>query len=110
MANLTQYAQAIQTLLQHYATFKPHQEEFERQIWIDHQNGHYQLLDVGWHDDDRIYDCAMHFDIKDNKVWIQENNTEVELDQELIALGIMPEDIVLGLLPPYRRPNRQQAA
>ncbi len=46
----------------------------------------------------------MHLDIKDGKIWIQHNMTEVDLGQELVNRGVPAEDIILGLQPPYKRP------
>ena len=44
----------------------------------------YQLLDVGWENLKRIYNCFIHLDIKDGKIWIQRNMTEADLAQELM--------------------------
>jgi len=37
-------------------------------------------------------------------VWIQANNTDRLIAEELVAAGIPPESIVLGLQPPDVRP------
>lgn len=42
----------------------------------------------------------MHFDIKDNKVWIQFNSTEEEVGDRLSAIGLPKHDIVVGFHPP----------
>jgi hypothetical protein len=64
----------------------------------------YQLLDIGWEGLKRVYNCFIHLDIKDGKIWIQRNMTEADLAQELVEMGVPKEDIVLGLHPPYKRP------
>jgi hypothetical protein len=46
----------------------------------------------------------MHLDIKDGKIWIQRNMTEMDIAAELVEKGVAREDIVLGLHPPYKRP------
>jgi hypothetical protein len=51
----------------------------------------------------------MHFDIKDDKIWIQCNFTDVDIAQELMELGIPREDIVLGFHPAYLRPYTDYA-
>jgi hypothetical protein len=58
---------------------------------------------VGWDNGRRIYGCIMHFDIIDEKIWIQYNGTEVGVAEELLALGVPKEDIVLGYHSPYMR-------
>jgi XisI protein len=64
----------------------------------------YQLLDIGWEEFRRVYNCFIHLDIKDGKIWIQRNMTEADLAQELVEMGVPKEDIVLGLQPLYKRP------
>jgi hypothetical protein len=46
----------------------------------------------------------MHFDIKAGQVWIQQNMTDVDVAEELVEMGVLKEDIVLGLHPAYKRP------
>jgi hypothetical protein len=65
---------------------------------------HYQLFRVGWNGLTRIYHSVIHFDIKDNKIWIQQNTTETDLAEQLVNMGVPKEDIVFGLQPPYKRP------
>ncbi|EDX77518.1 XisI protein [Coleofasciculus chthonoplastes PCC 7420] len=50
-----------------------------------------------------MYGCFIHLDIKDNKIWIQQNVTEIDIGQELVDLGVLKEDIVVGFHPPYMR-------
>ncbi|MGD1808165.1 XisI protein [Dapis sp. BLCC M126] len=64
---------------------------------------HYQLMRVGWKDLERIYYTVLHFDIKDGKIWLQHNATDIDVGQELMEMGVAQEDIVLGLHPPYKR-------
>nr|WP_309741124.1 XisI protein [Chamaesiphon sp. OTE_20_metabat_361] len=59
---------------------------------------------VGWQELKRVYDTIMHFDIKDGKIWIQQNMTDVDVGQELVDMGVSKQDIILGLHPPYKRP------
>lgn len=59
---------------------------------------------VGWQGLKRVYYTVMHFDIKDSKIWIQQNTTERDVGQALVEMGIPKEDIILGLHPPYKRP------
>ena len=76
----------------------------ESQVIYDTENDHYQIVDVGWQELQRIYDCYVHIDIKDGKIWIQHNMTEIDLGQELVSKCVPPSDIILGLHPPYKRP------
>jgi hypothetical protein len=56
----------------------------------------YQLMRVGWQEM-KCYHTTMHFDIKDGKIWIQQNMTDVDLGQELVDLGV-PKDCGSGTI------------
>jgi XisI protein len=104
MATLDYYRECIQNLLTKHSSYKPRQGEVERELIFDTMSDRYLLMRVGWNGLKRVYHVDMHFDIKDNKIWIQQNMTDVDLAEELVEMGIPKEDIVLGLQPPYKRP------
>ena len=52
----------------------------------------------------RSYNCVIHIDIINGQVWIQANNTDRLIAEELVAAGIPAKSIVLGLQPPDVRP------
>lgn len=104
MEKLEYYRQCIRKLLSQQATVEESNLDVECQLIFDGEHDHYQLLDVGWQGLKRVYNCFMHLDIKDGKIWIQRNMTEVDIALELVAMGIPKEDIILGLHPPYKRP------
>jgi hypothetical protein len=45
----------------------------------------------------------MHLDLREGKVWIQRNQTEVDIEAELMRSGIPQVDVVRGLIPPELR-------
>lgn len=104
MATLEKYRQYIQTILNKHGQFKPNYEEIDNELIFDTVHDHYQLIYVGWNGLKRVYHSIIHFDIKDGKIWIQQNMTDADLAQELENMGVPKEDIVLGLQPPYKRP------
>ncbi|MCC5646439.1 XisI protein [Nostoc sp. CHAB 5824] len=104
MDKLEQYRQYIQTILIKHGEYKPQREEIESELIFDPVHDHYQLMRVGWNGLSRIYHSVIHFDIKNDKIWIQHNMTDVDLAQELLEMGVPKDDIVLGLQPPYKRP------
>jgi hypothetical protein len=114
MERIIQYRQAIRQLLTDRASSssdvdrtenRPNlQPEVESQLIFDTEHDRYQLLDVGWEELKRVYNCFIQMDIKDGKIWIQRNMTEADLAQELVEMGVPKEDIVLGLHPAYKRP------
>ena len=42
-----------------------------------------------------IYGPVLHLDIIDNKIWIQQDGTEVGIANELVELGVPKQDIIL---------------
>ncbi len=102
MEKLAQYRQIVRELLiAHSTTNEPN---IECQLIFDTEHDHYQILDLGWQGLNRIYACYIHLDIKDGKIWIQQNMTEADIGQELVEKGVPASDIILGLHPPYKRP------
>jgi hypothetical protein len=58
---------------------------------------------VGWNQKEYVYGTLVHIDIKNGKVWIQRNNTEINLAERLVERGISKENIVIGLHSPFMR-------
>jgi hypothetical protein len=103
MANLEQYSQNVQKLLQEYAAFSKDEQEVETELIFDTARNHYQLVHVGWQNDRRIYGCIIHLDIKDGKIWLQHNGTENDIAEELVEMGVPKTDIVIGFHSPFKR-------
>lgn len=103
MAKVEQYQQIIQQLLTRYAEIKPAYGEIERQTIFDVDRHHYQLVNTGWENRSRVYGCLIHIDIKDGKIWIQYDGTEIGIANELVELGVPKQDIVLAYRSPYMR-------
>ena len=103
MEKLKKYQKLVEKLLNEYGQYKPKYGEIEVQKIIDREQNHYQLLNVGWHGNRRVRGCVLQIDIKNNKIWIQHDGTEIGVANELVAWGIPKEDIVLAYHAPYRR-------
>lgn len=111
MEKITNYQQILLDFLENYAQIKfSNAPDVEQQIIADRERNHFQLITVGWQGAYYHCDPVFHFDIKDEKVWIQKNETEVEIGDELLKRGIAKEDIVFGFLPEYARAYVQFAA
>ncbi|HLO86625.1 MAG TPA: XisI protein [Nostocaceae cyanobacterium] len=104
MERIEKYRQIIRDFLTTQIVNENNPPGVDSQLIIDTEHDHYQILDVGWQDLTRIYNCFMHLDIINGKIWIQRNMTEVDIAQELVNMGVPKEDIVLGLHAPYKRP------
>lgn len=104
MDKLAQYRTYLKKLLTKHSSIKSKATDIETELLFDTDHDHYQLMRVGWKGLTRVYYTVLHFDIKDGKIWLQQNTTDIDVGQELIDMGIPKEDIVLGLHPPYKRP------
>ncbi len=114
MDKIAKYRQYIQEVLTEFA--RPRRlgessaEEFETQMIFDTINDHYQVLFVGWEGFKRTFGAPIHIDIKNGKLWIQQNMTDYDFIGELIDKGIPKEDIVLAFHAPYKRKYTDFAA
>lgn len=104
MDKIAQYQQIILATLEEYAAIKKTLTPgVTSQLIVDKENHHYQLLSIGWHNNRFIYTIAFHFDLINGKIWIQQNNTDVLIADELVEKGVNREDIVLGFVPEKAR-------
>ncbi|MDJ0796140.1 MAG: XisI protein [Calothrix sp. MO_167.B12] len=103
MAKVNKYRQYVQELLTKYASYKPTYGDIEVETIFDTERNHYQIVHIGWENKQRVYGCSMHIDIKDEKIWIQWNATEIDIANELVEMGVAKQDIVIGFHSPYLR-------
>lgn len=100
------YRQFIQQLLSERAArayVSPQWLEYEVVALFDVERDHYQLLHMGWRETHRAFGCILHLNIKGGKIWIQHDGTEVGIANQLVALGVPREDIVLAFHEPEIR-------
>ncbi len=71
---------------------------------FDCQHHRYQLLCQGWKSEEkRVFYPVIHIEIVDGKVWLQHNQTEIDIGEALANRGIPKSKIILGLYPPSIR-------
>ena len=104
MNKAAKYRKIVMDFLLEYCQVRLAQlPEVENQLVFDEKNDHYQLLRIGFENRRRVYYCVFHVDIKDEKVWIQEDATDLPLVLKLEQAGVPKEDIVLAFHAPYKR-------
>lgn len=107
MDRMSQYRRIIMDILTEYANSTPINTpgaELEEQVLFDTERDHYQILTVGWEGGRRVYYPVFHLDIKDGKVWVQEDATDYDVVGTMEKKGIAKSDIVLAFHAPYKRP------
>ncbi len=103
MAKTDEYGQIVRDILTEYSQIKAANEEVEPELIFDLVRNRYQLVHVGWSQKRRIYGCVLHLDIKDDKIWIQHDGTEIGIANELVARNIPKHDIIIGFHSPFKR-------
>ena len=99
MDKVNQYQQIICDFLKEYAAIKKSlTPNVKAETLIDKDNHHYQLIAIGWHNNRFVYTIAFHLDIINDKIWIQQNNSDILIADELVERGVAKSDIVLGFL------------
>jgi hypothetical protein len=103
MANLERYRSVIKSILNEYAMLPISYAEAEDHAIFDDDFNRYILVTVGWYNGKRLYRVVMHLELRDGKVWIECNNTDQDIAQELVDGGIPATDIVIAFHRPELR-------
>ncbi len=97
MEKLTHYQNILISLINEYGSIKfRYMPDVKKQKVIDTLNHHYLLLGIGKYKGDFVYMTTFHFNIIDGKIWVQCNNTDTEIEEELLERGVDYQDIVLA--------------
>jgi hypothetical protein len=97
MGSIKKYQKAILEILEEFAA-----TPFSNSP--DLKRNRFQVIGFGWEKEDILaYSTFLHFEIKNGKIWIQQNWTEILVATELVERGISKSDIVLGFVPEYAR-------
>lgn len=103
MDKIAKYQAAILEILEAYAKIEYANISGQNYVIADKENHRYQVVTLGWQGKKYVHDCPIHFDIINNKIWIQRNMTEWDFEDWFRKYGIKNEEIVLGFLSPTMR-------
>jgi hypothetical protein len=70
---------------------------------FDDETGNYLLMDEGWQGYKRLHSVWAHIEVRDGKLYIHEDGTEIGLANLLMDEGIPKDRIVLALDAPSLR-------
>lgn len=99
MADVNTYRTIIEQVLKQYTEIPYAYGDVESKLILDRENDNYLLLAIGWDGVKRVHGTVVHIEIRNGKVWIQQDGTEDGVTDELLARGIPAEQIVLGFHP-----------
>lgn len=103
MDRIETYREIIKGVIRGVADFLPVEEGVRTERIFDDASGHYELLSIGWSNQHRIHSTLVHIDLRDEKVWVERDGTDLEIVQDLLDAGIPREHMVLGFHPPNQR-------
>jgi len=103
MDKLAFYRTVIKTIINHHAELQNGSSLVETVPILDVKGDNYLLMAIGWNSSGRVHSIGFHLRIHNSKIWIEWDGTEEGIAQELLALGVDKEDIVLGFYRPERR-------
>ena len=109
MDRLTLFRQTLRQIINEYHDYLPQQEGIDVVTICDDENGQYALLEVGWHYPQRIYNTLVHVQIKDKRIWVEQDWTKRGIVQDLLDRGIRPDEIEQGNIAPMLRAFSQLA-
>ena len=109
MDTVETYRQMIEQLLTRYTKIPYAYGDIESKTLFDQEADRYMLITVGWQGPKRVHGCLIHIDIINGKVWLQRDDTEYRVAEELEKAGIPKQQIVLGFQMPDVRPFTEYA-
>ncbi len=97
--------QIVRELLEYYVSLGASHRTQDNPafVLVDKDENHFQWMRLGWLGQRRVYGCVMHLEVKDNKIWVHQDNTDLDPVGALLERNILPSDIVLAFHPPYVR-------
>lgn len=99
MDKLETYRQIIKSVLEPYTKIPYAHGELICKTVFDEVADSYLLITLGWDRATRVHGCLVHLDIIDGKIWVQRDETEDGVTNELVAARIPKGKIVLGFHP-----------
>ena len=112
MERIAKFRNAILEIMEDYAAERRDslaKEGIHFEIIADEKRDRYQLLMMGWQGKQRIHSLLFHIDIINDKIWVQEDNTEYSAANMLTDKGISKKDIVLGYFTEFHRAHGEFA-
>jgi hypothetical protein len=113
MDKVLKYQKILKDVLQAYAiddTSKTHKpDDMQIRLIFDTESNHYQVLYTGWRQYQQTFSVLFHFDIIDEKIWVQRNISDYDIVGDIENAGVPKSDIILAFYAPEMRPFTEYA-
>lgn len=108
MDQLAQYRSSIQTILTDYYKMTAAQASFNGaevsdRLAFDTDRDQYLWFRFGWDDKKLVQHIVMYLCIKNGKIWVEADSTDLCVVDDLLIAGIPQANIVLGFHHPSKR-------
>lgn len=103
MATLEKYRQAVLTVITPPSTGRYFSAAIKHSLIVDKENDKYVLTRTGWTEKENHYALILHLEIINGMVHVFANNTDREIEEELVEEGVKRSDIVEEYVAPAQR-------
>jgi hypothetical protein len=106
MEKLKKYAEIIEEELSRYTSISyANARELKQHLVINAEKNEFILLETGWIRHIFHHNIVFHFQLRDNRVRLFCNNTDIEIGDRLAEKGIPKSDIVVEFVHELERGN-----
>jgi len=104
MDKLKKYGKILQNFFEERKQIQNRQASgLKGHLFINEQKTDFILIKMGWRQKLFVHAVTFHLEIKNNKIWIYEDKTDIDVAKILVDKGVLKKDIVLGFLSPTLR-------
>ena len=104
MGKITKYKKVLKEFMECQTAIPwANAKELKSHLIINKDQSEFILLKVGWFGKEFKHSVIFHFEIKNNKVWLYKNNTDIEIGELLVDKGIPKSNIVIGFISEMER-------
>ena len=105
MDKLNHYRNLIKKILTEYYEWVSNtpRDGVEECLAFDEVRDHYFWFHVGWDGKQRVQGVMVYLRIRDGKIWVEEDWTDLCVVDYLLEAGVPKTDIVLASHPPSKR-------
>ncbi len=105
MADTLIYQEKIKSVLRAYIQdVQASKLDDEAYLVADDVSKHYLLYHNTWRNSSRIYGCILHIRIKNDKIYVEYDGTDIGFADVFVEEGVPKQDIVLAFHAPAKRP------
>ena len=104
MDRIKKYQTILETFFEKRIDIQKRQKnQLRAHLVVNANKTDFVLLTIGWVGKKYIHTVTFHFEIKNEKIWIWEDKTDIDAPAQLVEAGVAKADIVLGFLSPLLR-------